>query len=138
MGEAILANLGKAPEALPAGVGRAPRRPESQHRQWAMAQSRNDAELHRSPVSGPNKNIPNVTDAAERFGVYLNGCGISGDGDMEGDRNAPSQVRAVFKEAALSFNLSKGATLEDLAKELALFGERYGGAPLYVDVRLRS
>jgi hypothetical protein len=54
------------------------------------------------------------------------------------DREAPSVVRAVFKDAALSFNLPKQATLEQLAEELAVLGRHYGGPPLYVDVRLRS
>lgn len=53
-------------------------------------------------------------------------------------RETPSLVRAVFKEASLSFNLPRQATLEELAEELAVLGRRYGGMPLYVDVRLRS
>lgn len=47
-----------------------------------------------------------------------------------------NRVTAVFREAALSFNLPARATLEELAEELGTLGERYGGAPLYVDVRL--
>lgn len=53
-------------------------------------------------------------------------------------RQSPNLVRAVFKEAALSFNLPREATLEELAEELASLGQRYGGLPLYVDVRLPS
>jgi hypothetical protein len=53
-------------------------------------------------------------------------------------QTTPSLVRAIFKEAALSFNLPRSATLEQLAQELASLGRRYGGTPLYVDVRLRS
>jgi hypothetical protein len=54
------------------------------------------------------------------------------------DREAPSLVRAVFKDAALSFNLPKQATLEELAREVAALQRHYGGPPLYVDIRLRS
>ncbi len=49
-----------------------------------------------------------------------------------------SRVVAVFRDAALSFDLPREATLEDLAEELGFLGERYGGSPLYVDVRLHS
>jgi hypothetical protein len=51
-------------------------------------------------------------------------------------REQPSRVTAIFEEAALAFNLPRNATLEDLAEELGALGERYGGPPLYVDVRL--
>jgi hypothetical protein len=51
-------------------------------------------------------------------------------------RTQQSRVMAVFEEAALSFNLPREATLSDLAEELGVLGERYGGAPLYVDVRI--
>jgi hypothetical protein len=47
----------------------------------------------------------------------------------------PSRVMAVFEDAALSFTLPREATLSDLAEELNELGERYGGTPLYVDVR---
>lgn len=47
-----------------------------------------------------------------------------------------SRVMAVFQEAALSFNLPRETTLEELAEELSALGEIYGGMPLYVDVRL--
>lgn len=47
-------------------------------------------------------------------------------------------VRAVFKDAAFSFNLRRQATLGDLAEELAYVGRRHGGAPLYVDVVVRG
>lgn len=57
---------------------------------------------------------------------------------MGKQRTEPSRVRAVFREAALSFNLPREATLEELAEELGALGEIYGGAPLYVDVRLHS
>jgi hypothetical protein len=53
-------------------------------------------------------------------------------------QTTPNLVRAVFKDAALSFNLPRHATLEQLAQKLASLGRRYGGLPLYVDVRLRS
>lgn len=51
-------------------------------------------------------------------------------------REQPSRVTAIFEEAALAFNLPRDATLEELAEELGVLGERYGGPPLYVDVRL--
>lgn len=51
-------------------------------------------------------------------------------------QDSPSLVRAVFKDAACSFNLRSQATLAELAEELAYFGQRHGGTPLYVDVRL--
>jgi hypothetical protein len=51
-------------------------------------------------------------------------------------RQRPSRVTAIFEEATLAFNLPQNATLEDLAEELGVLGERYGGPPLYVDVRL--
>lgn len=54
------------------------------------------------------------------------------------EHQSPNLVRAVFKEAALSFNLPPDTTLEELAEELASLGQRYGGLPLYVDVRLPS
>jgi hypothetical protein len=47
-----------------------------------------------------------------------------------------SRVMAIFEDAALAFNLRRGATLADLAEELGALGEIYGGLPLYVDVRL--
>jgi hypothetical protein len=43
---------------------------------------------------------------------------------------------AVFREAALSFNMPRETTLEELAEELGALGELYGGAPLYVDIKL--
>ena len=56
----------------------------------------------------------------------------------EGHNDTPSVVRAVFKEAALSFTLPKHATLGELAQELAVLGRHYGGLPIYIDIRLRS
>ena len=54
------------------------------------------------------------------------------------DETRPSRVTAVFENAALAFNLPREATLAELAEELAALGERYGGPPLYVDVRLAA
>jgi hypothetical protein len=45
---------------------------------------------------------------------------------------------AVFEASALSFELPRAATLEDLADRLAFLGERHGGALLRVDVRVSS
>lgn len=54
----------------------------------------------------------------------------------EGAQQKASRVMAIFADAALAFNLRRGATLEELAWELGELGEIYGGPPLYVDVRL--
>jgi len=51
-------------------------------------------------------------------------------------RSPQRRVMAVFEGAALSFDLPREATLSDLAEELDTLGERFGGAPLYVDVRI--
>jgi hypothetical protein len=53
-------------------------------------------------------------------------------------QDSSTMVRAVFKDAAFSFNLRRQATLGDLAEELAYVGRRFGGSPLYVDVLVRS
>jgi hypothetical protein len=50
----------------------------------------------------------------------------------------PSRVTVVFETAALAFNLPRGATLAQLAEELAELGELCGGSPLYVDVHLAA
>jgi hypothetical protein len=50
----------------------------------------------------------------------------------------PNRVMAVFQDAALAFNLPREATLAELAEELDILGERYGGRPLYVDIRLTA
>ena len=52
--------------------------------------------------------------------------------------DSPTVVRAVFKNAAFSFNLRRQATLGDLPEEVAYVGRRFGGAPIYVDVLLRG
>jgi len=49
-----------------------------------------------------------------------------------------SLVTAIFNDVALSFELPKGATLEDLATYIADLGELHGGKPLAVDIRLLS
>jgi len=55
---------------------------------------------------------------------------------IEGQRMQQNRVMAVFREAALSFNMPRETTLEELAEELGALGELYGGAPLYVDIKL--
>jgi hypothetical protein len=55
---------------------------------------------------------------------------------IEGQRTQQNRVMAVFREAALSFNMPRETTLEELAEELGALGELYGGAPLYVDIKL--
>ena len=51
---------------------------------------------------------------------------------------SPSLVRAIYQGAAFSFSLPQTATLGELAEELAYFGRRFGGTPLYVDVLVGS
>ena len=55
---------------------------------------------------------------------------------IEGQRTQQNRVMAVFREAALSFNMPRETTLEELAEELGALGELYGGAPLFVDIKL--
>jgi hypothetical protein len=52
------------------------------------------------------------------------------------ERPTQNHVMAVFEASALSFELPRAATLEDLADRLAFLGERHGGALLRVDVRV--
>jgi hypothetical protein len=46
------------------------------------------------------------------------------------------RVTALFQDAELSFDFARDATLAKLAEELCIFGERHGGLPLAVNVRL--
>jgi hypothetical protein len=46
------------------------------------------------------------------------------------------RVTAIFQDAALSFDLARDATLAKLAEQLSILGERHGGLPLMVNVRL--
>ena len=50
----------------------------------------------------------------------------------------PNRVAAVFKEAALFFDLSRGATLAQLAERLGSLGEIHGGLLLPVRVRVAA
>jgi hypothetical protein len=54
------------------------------------------------------------------------------------ERPTQNHVMAVFEASALSFELPRAATLEDLAGRLAFLGERHAGALLRVDVRVSS
>ena len=54
----------------------------------------------------------------------------------DGAKQQSSRVMAIFEDAALAFNLRRGATLKELAQKLGELGEVYGGLPLYVDIRL--
>jgi len=49
-----------------------------------------------------------------------------------------NQVVAVFEPNALSFDLPRSATLEDLAGRLAHLSERHGGALTSVSVRVSA
>jgi len=55
---------------------------------------------------------------------------------MDERMEQPNRVMAIFHRAALSFDLRRDATLGELAQELSMLGEMYGGTPLYVDVRI--
>jgi hypothetical protein len=48
---------------------------------------------------------------------------------MQNTQAEPHQVMALFSGSALSFNLSKGATLADLADRLDCLSERHIGLP---------
>ena len=48
----------------------------------------------------------------------------------------PHRVTAVFQDTQLSFNIARRATLAQLAEQLSVLGEAYGGLPLSVDVRI--
>jgi hypothetical protein len=48
------------------------------------------------------------------------------------------RVTAIFHDAALSFDLARDATLAKLAEQLSILGERHGGLPLTVNVRLAA
>ena len=46
-----------------------------------------------------------------------------------------SLVTAVFEDRALSFNLAKGATLEELSYRLAELGQRRNASPVVITVK---
>ena len=48
------------------------------------------------------------------------------------------RVTAIFHDAALSFDLARNTTLAKLAEQLSSLGERHGGLPLMVNVRLAA
>jgi hypothetical protein len=52
------------------------------------------------------------------------------------ERPTRNQVMAVFERNALSFNLPRSATLEDLAGRLAHLSEPHSGALTSVSVRV--
>jgi hypothetical protein len=45
-------------------------------------------------------------------------------------------VTAVFQNARLSFEIARDATLAQLAERLCMLGERHGGPPLSINVRI--
>jgi len=47
-------------------------------------------------------------------------------------------VTAIFHDAELSFDLAQDATLAKLAEQLSILGERHGGLPLAVNVRVAA
>jgi hypothetical protein len=54
------------------------------------------------------------------------------------ERPTQNQVMAVFERNALSFNLPRSATLEDLAGRLAHLSARHGRAPTSLSVRVSA
>ena len=48
----------------------------------------------------------------------------------------PNRVTAMFQNATLSFDIERGATLEQLVEQLSMLSELHGGLPLSVDVRV--
>jgi hypothetical protein len=54
------------------------------------------------------------------------------------ERLTQNRVMAVFERNALSFNLPRFATLEDLAGRLAHLSQRHGRALTSVSVRMSS
>jgi hypothetical protein len=48
----------------------------------------------------------------------------------------PNRVTAVFQNARLSFEIAGDATLAQLAEQLCMLGERHGGPPLSINVRI--
>jgi hypothetical protein len=48
-----------------------------------------------------------------------------------------NEVMVVFRNAALMFVLPEGATLEDLAAQMARFEDRQFGEAISIDVQLR-
>jgi len=62
-----------------------------------------------------------------------------GDAEMSGGRvQRAHRVTAIFHDAELSFDLARDATLAKLAEQLSILGERHGGPPLAVNVRLAA
>jgi hypothetical protein len=55
-----------------------------------------------------------------------------------GSRRGVHRVTAIFHDAALSFDLARDTTLAKLAEQLSILGERHGGLPLMVNVRLAA
>jgi hypothetical protein len=48
-----------------------------------------------------------------------------------------NEVTVSFKDAALIFALSPGATLADIAVRIAEVAQRHSGAPVAINVKLR-
>ena len=54
--------------------------------------------------------------------------------NVHDDGLQPSRVTALFGHSALTFTLSKGATLADLADHLDHPGRRHQGSPVAIDI----
>ena len=54
------------------------------------------------------------------------------------DESRPSRVTVAFEHSALSFMMSKDATLEDLADRLDRLGKRRHGKPVAIAVKLAA
>ncbi len=62
---------------------------------------------------------------------------LAGDAVMNGATvQRTHRVTAVFQDAELSFDLARDATMAKLAEQLCILGERHGGPPLAVNVRV--
>lgn len=48
----------------------------------------------------------------------------------------PNRVTAVFRHAALTFDMARETSLAQLAEQLGRLGELHGGLPLSIDVRV--
>jgi hypothetical protein len=57
---------------------------------------------------------------------------------MNGGRKGVHRVTAIFHDAALSFDVARDAPLAKLAEQLSILGERHGGPPLAVNVRVAA
>jgi hypothetical protein len=58
--------------------------------------------------------------------------------EMNKQYPAANRVVALYADCALSFSLPKTATFEQLAERLAELGDRHGGSPVMVGIRVAA